>query len=85
MTYMFMTAHFPALVQALKKKSGGVKQVLLAQASPPSEYSNNSAGTVFSSGALDFNSGFSGVCITQSLGFCVVLCVCLFYFGHCIV
>jgi hypothetical protein len=79
-----MTAHFPALVQAFKKKWQG-KASFIGQASPPSEYSNNSAGTVFSSGALDFNSGFSGVCITQSLCFCVVLCVCLFYFGHCIV
>jgi hypothetical protein len=32
-----MIAHFPDLVQALQKKSGGVKLILISQTSPLSE------------------------------------------------
>jgi hypothetical protein len=48
------------------------------------------AVTAHSSGAHEFNSGFSGVRVARSLIVCVVLCrslfvCCPFSFGHCFV
>jgi hypothetical protein len=42
-------------------------------------------GTAYYSGALEFTPVSSGVCVTRSLVFCVMLCTSLFSFVHCLV
>jgi hypothetical protein len=44
----------------------------------------NGTGTGNPSGAPEFNHCFSGVRVTQSFVFCVYICLCLFYFDHCL-
>jgi hypothetical protein len=46
------------------------------------------AGTAYPSGVPEFTLRFIGVCVAQSLVFCLVFCIltfCPFSFGHCVV